>query len=174
MAHSLETRVPFLDNDLVDLAMRIPVRHKLNHLEDVVRLDENDPGSKTARYFQRTRDGKLILRRMMKRYVPAEIAEGVKQGFSAPDASWFRGESIDYVRRTLMGHDARIWDYLDRQATQALVSEHLEGKSNHRLLIWSLLNLETWLDVFLGAAATRAPASGHGLNEPIVGRIRAT
>ncbi len=152
MAHSLESRVPFLDNDLVDLAMQIPVRQKLGHLKDVVRLDENTPGSKAAQYFNKTRDGKLILRRMMKRYVPAEIADGVKQGFSGPDASWFRGESIDYVRRVLLTSDARAWNYLDREATQALVREHLEGRANHRLLIWSLLNFEAWLLLFLGSA----------------------
>ncbi len=81
MAHGLETRVPFLDNELVDLACRIPVRHKLGGLDQVVRLDENDAGPKQARYYAKTRDGKLILRTLMKRYVPQDIAEGVKQGF---------------------------------------------------------------------------------------------
>ena len=152
MAHSLESRVPFLDNDLVDLALRIPVRRKLGQMEAVVRIDENEPGSKTAKYFERTRDGKLVLRQMMSRYVPQEIAEGVKQGFSAPDASWFRGESIDYVRRVLMTKDAKLWNYLDRSSVEALVKDHLDGVANRRLLIWSLLNLETWLGLFTGAA----------------------
>ena len=99
MAHSLENRVPFLDNDLVDFAQRVPVRLKLRDLEHVVRLDENEPGPKTERYFERTRDGKLLLRQVMQRYVPETITNQVKQGFSGPDASWFRGDSIDYVRR---------------------------------------------------------------------------
>ena len=60
MAHGLETRVPFLDNDLVDFAMRCPVHMKLNSLADVIRINENEPGSKTAKYFQKTRDGKQI------------------------------------------------------------------------------------------------------------------
>ncbi|HUZ31010.1 MAG TPA: asparagine synthase (glutamine-hydrolyzing) [Xanthobacteraceae bacterium] len=154
MAHSLESRVPFLDNDLVDLAMHMPVRHKLGRLNEVMRLDENEPGGKLARYFEKTRDGKLILRTVMKRYVPADIADGIKKGFSAPDASWFRGESIDYVRRILLRNDARIWNYLDRTATQALVLDHLEGRANRRLLVWSLLNLETWLDLFMGSTVT--------------------
>jgi asparagine synthase (glutamine-hydrolysing) len=161
MAHSLESRVPFLDNDLVDLAMSIPVRHKLGHIDEVVRLDENVPGSKTARYFEKTRDGKLILRDMMRRYVPADIADGIKQGFSAPDASWFRGESINYVKRVLMANDARLWNYLDRAATQELVRDHLEGRANRRLLIWSLLNLETWLDVFCGSAVKDMQSAGR-------------
>ena len=145
MAHGLETRVPFLDNDLVDFACRVPVRLKLGNLGEVVRLDENEPGPKTAKYFQQTRDGKLLLRRVMERYVPADIADGVKKGFSAPDASWFRGDSIDYVRRSLMGRDARLFDYLDRATIQALIGDHLDGKENRRLLIWSLLSIEEWL-----------------------------
>lgn len=145
MAHGLETRVPFLDNDLVDFATKVPVRFKLGNLGEVVRLDENVPGSKTAKYFQQTRDGKLLLRRVMERYVPADIADGIKKGFSAPDASWFRGDSIEYVRRSLMGKDARIFEYLDRAAIQNLIGDHLDGRENRRLLIWSLLSIEEWL-----------------------------
>ena len=142
MAHSLETRVPFLDNDLVDFAMRVPVDLKLGKLAEVVSLNENEVGSKTARYFQKTRDGKLLLRNMMNRYVPPEVVDREKQGFSAPDASWFKGESIDYVKRILYDSDARVYEYLDRESIQALVDEHLSGKNNKRLLIWSLLNVE--------------------------------
>lgn len=149
MAHGLESRVPFLDNDLVDCAMKIPAHLKLGSLGDVVRLNENEPGSKTARYFDKTRDGKLILRKVVQRHVPAEISDGVKQGFSAPDASWFRGDSIDYVRRTLFARDARIFEFLDRPATLALVEEHLSGAQNRRLLIWSLLCVEQWCRLFL-------------------------
>jgi asparagine synthase (glutamine-hydrolysing) len=145
MAHGLETRVPFLDNDLVDFAMRAPVGLKLGNLGAVAGLDENEPGPKTAKYFQQTRDGKLLLRRVMERYVPADIADGIKKGFSAPDASWFRGDSMEYVRRALMGPDARIFGLLDRGAVHALVNDHLEGRENRRLLIWSLLTLEEWL-----------------------------
>lgn len=149
MAHSLETRVPFLDNDLVDFAMKVPVNLKLGNLTEVVRLNENEPGPKTVRYFQKTRDGKLLLRKVMDRYIPAMITEREKQGFSAPDASWFKGESIDYVHRCLLGKHAKIYEFLDRKAIQRLIDEHLEGRENRRLLIWSLLNVEEWCDKFL-------------------------
>jgi asparagine synthase (glutamine-hydrolysing) len=149
MAHSLETRVPFLDNDLVDFAMQIPAKLKLRNLGEVVRLNENEPGSKTHKYFQRTKDGKLILRKVMKRYIPPEITDGEKHGFSAPDASWFKGESIEYVRRLLYNSEAQIYNFLDRNAVQRLVDEHLVGKENRRLLIWSLLNFEWWCRLFL-------------------------
>jgi len=149
MAHSLETRVPFLDNDLVDFAMRVPGRLKVGRLNDATRLNENEPGAKSARYFQRTRDGKLLLRELMERYVPRETVEREKQGFSAPDASWFRGESIDYVRRVLLGSNAHIFQYLDRGTIHSLVDDHLAGRMNRRLLIWSLLSVENWIDAFL-------------------------
>jgi asparagine synthase (glutamine-hydrolysing) len=149
MAHGLETRVPFLDNDLADFAMRLPARMRLGNMAEIVELNENEPGPKTERYFRATRDGKLILRKAMQRHVPAEVTEGIKQGFSAPDASWFKGESIDYVRKALMGQDAMLFAYLDRSAVQALVREHLEGRLNRRLLIWSLLCFEWWCRAFL-------------------------
>src|SRR5207245_5911538 len=69
MAHSLETRVPFLDNELVDFAMRVPVGLKLGNLGEVVRINENEPGLKTKKYFEKTRDGKQLLRRAMQRYI---------------------------------------------------------------------------------------------------------
>jgi asparagine synthase (glutamine-hydrolysing) len=145
MAHSLETRVPFLDNDVVDFAMRIPPRMKLSQIDEVVRANEND----LAR-MNRTRDGKIILREAMKRHIPKEIADGEKQGFSGPDGSWFRGESLAYVRRELLEGRPRIYDYMDRKAVGALVEEHLSGKVNRRLLVWSLLSFEWWLRSFLG------------------------
>ena len=114
----------------------------------VIKLDENTPGSKTATYFGKTNDGKLILRSAMAKYIPEDIVQALKQGFSAPDASWFRGESIDYVRRILMNPNARLWSYLDRATAQSLISDHLEGRQNRRLLIWSLLYLEVWLETF--------------------------
>ena len=81
----------------------------------------------------------------MSRFIPAEVTQAEKQGFSAPDATWFKGESIDFVRRTLLNGNALIYDLLDRSAVEGLVNEHLEGSANRRLLIWSLLNVEQFL-----------------------------
>ncbi len=149
MAHSLETRVPFLDNDLVDFSMHLPVNLKLNNLSEIIRLNENEPGPKTAKYFQKTKDGKLLLRRAMTKYIPEEIIKGEKQGFSAPDASWFKGESINFVERKLLNRPSRIYNYIDRETVRGLISEHTEGKQNRRLLIWSLLNVNEWIELFL-------------------------
>lgn len=149
MAHGLETRVPFLDNDLVDFAMRLPARLKLGKMQEVIKLNENEPGVKTARYFQKANDGKLLLRKMMERYIPKEVIDREKQGFSAPDASWFQGESIDYVRSIIFNDHAKIYNFLDPQAVRSYVNEHFTGKENRRLLIWSLLSVENWCQKFL-------------------------
>jgi asparagine synthase (glutamine-hydrolysing) len=149
MAHGLETRVPFLDNDLVNFAIKLPVSVKLGNLGEVVRLNENEPGPKTRQYFQKTKDGKIALRSVMNRYIPETITNGIKQGFSAPDSSWFKGESIEYVKKILFNNRSSIYDFFDYSSAKELVTEHLEGKHNRRLLIWSLLNFEWWLRNYL-------------------------
>ena len=148
MAHSLETRVPFMDNDLVDFAMQCPVALKLNNLGEVVRLNENEAGRKPNKYFQKTNDGKQILRDMMAKYIPVDIIEAKKQGFSSPDASWFKGESMDFVRKVIFGKSNKTYEFFDRESILSLVDEHLTGKQNRRLLIWSLLNFEEFLNQF--------------------------
>jgi asparagine synthase (glutamine-hydrolysing) len=146
MAHGLETRVPFLDNDLVDFAMRLPVSMKLGNLKEVMQLNENMQSSKLAKYFQKTNDGKLLLRKMMSEFLPTDVVDREKQGFSAPDASWFKGESIDYVRSRILNPKAKIFNVLDYNTIKTQLNEHLEGKTNKRLMIWSLLNLEELFD----------------------------
>jgi len=149
MAHGLEVRVPFLDNDLVDFALKVPVKLKLMNLMAASRINENDPRPKQELYFQQHRDGKIILRKVMERYIPEDITSGLKQGFSAPDATWFKGESIDYVRKIIFNNKSSIYEYFDPKSIQEQVNEHLEGKLNRRLFIWSLLNFEWWCKSFL-------------------------
>lgn len=145
MAHSLESRVPFMDNDLVDFAMKCPLKLKLNNLSKVLDLNENEPGIKQNKYFKKTKDGKQILREMMERYIPSDILGADKQGFSGPDASWFKGDSIEFVKLILLNKNARIYSVLDRKHVVEMINDHLYGKKNRRLLIWSLLNVELFL-----------------------------
>jgi asparagine synthase (glutamine-hydrolysing) len=150
MAHSLETRVPFLDNDLVDLALRTPARFKLRNLDRLVPMDENDVGKRLL-YGLATNDGKAVLRKAMRGLIPRSVAERGKQGFSAPDASWFRGESIDYLNGLLRDPRARIYEFLRPEYVSFVLDEHSSGRVNHRLLIWSLLNFEWWCRIYLFA-----------------------
>jgi asparagine synthase (glutamine-hydrolysing) len=134
-----------MDNDLVDFAMRLPVKYKLGNLSKVISVDENE----VKKFYQRTKDGKLLLRKAMERHIPKEVTNREKQGFSSPDASWFKGESIDYVKDRLLNNNAKIYDYMDSQEVRKLVNQHLNGSQNRRLLVWSLLNVEEWCHRFL-------------------------
>lgn len=124
--HGLECRYPFLDNDLVDYALQLPVNMKVNG-----------------------NTGKLVLRDAMRGILPAEILERTKQGFSAPDGSWYRGESMEYVCRVLLDKKARIYDYLNYDYVETLLQAHVNGEGNMRLFIWSLLSFEWWLRRFV-------------------------
>ena len=87
-----------------------------------------------------------ILREVMVDQVPRDILNAKKQGFSSPDASWFKGESIEFVRRRLFDKEATIYNFLDFNAIKPLIEEHLGGKKNRRLLIWSLLNVDEYIN----------------------------
>lgn len=149
MAHSLETRVPFMDNDLVDFALRIPPRYKLRELARAPQVDEDEPGKLKRYRAQPTADGKVVLRQAMSRLIPSEITNRAKQGFSAPDASWFRGESIDYVNDLLRNPRALIHEFINPVYVARVLDEHSAGRVNYRLLIWSLLSFEWWCRRFL-------------------------
>ena len=146
MAHGLETRVPFMDNDVVDFAMDCPVNLKLDFFRSEQRLDENISAMKSEVYVAQTGNGKRILRDSTEQLLPKSTRTSKKQGFSAPDASWFKGESIDYVREKLFSPTAKLAEFLSPGETLKLVNEHLSGEKNRRLLIWSLLSFESYLD----------------------------
>jgi asparagine synthase (glutamine-hydrolysing) len=97
----------------------------------------------------------------MSRHIPREVVDREKQGFSAPDASWFRGESIDYVRSMLLTGKTRLGGILDGAVIRELLADHLEGRHNRRLLIWSFLHLEEWLGQH-EANMAESPLSGAG------------
>ena len=158
MAHSLETRVPFLDNDLVNFAVRLPPRHKVGSLDSIRSVDENAAG-KRQRWELETSEGKAVLRRAMSQIIPPEVASRTKQGFSAPDASWFRGESIDYINRALREPGARVYELLSRDYVTRILDEHTHGQVNHRLLIWSLLSLEWWIRTFIDRSSPQPAES---------------
>ena len=79
MAHGLEERFPFMDNDLVDFAMQIPVEHKLGNLEDEIReMDENIVSKR--KIYREYNDGKNVLRKAMIEYIPKTLLERKSKG----------------------------------------------------------------------------------------------
>ena len=137
MAHSLEVRVPFLDNALVSLVERIPAR-----------LKHGGGG------------GKELLRRAMAPLLPDGVVTKRKQGFSPPDQSWYRGPKMDYIREILLDPRSLERGYFQPAFVKRVLEDHLAGRVNHRLLIWSLLSFEWWNRLFMDGDAATALGSG--------------
>ncbi|MDR1012252.1 MAG: asparagine synthase (glutamine-hydrolyzing) [Coxiellaceae bacterium] len=132
MAHGLETRVPFLDNDLVDFVTKLP-----NHLRistEKLQVDENDIFRKSIV----TEKGKIILRKALSKYLDDVVVNGKKQGFSSPDASWFRGDSIEYINKELNDPCS----FFDPSTIKIILNQHVSQEKNNRLAIWSILYLQ--------------------------------
>jgi asparagine synthase (glutamine-hydrolysing) len=149
MANSLEERFPFLDNDLVDFAMAIPVKYKLGRLDYMKKLDENEYQNKHKAYSEYD-DGKNILRQAMTDFLPKVIIDRKKQGFSAPDENWYRNENANYLKKLLLDKRKSLsHEFINRDFIKTILDEHNDHKCNHRLLIWGFSNFEWWCRLFL-------------------------
>ena len=151
MAHGLEERFPFMDNDLVDFAMKVPVKHKLGNLtKEIAKINENQTfESKKSISYREFDDGKNVLRKAMVDFIPDEIINRNKQGFSAPDESWYRGENAEYIKDLLLSENTVSTKYINKDYIIKTVDEHINKGINHRLLIWSFMNFEWWCKIFL-------------------------
>jgi asparagine synthase (glutamine-hydrolysing) len=140
MAHSMEARVPLLDNELVDFSLRLPGR-----------LKNMSP------------EGKRLLRDAARSFLPSALVSKRKQGFSPPDRSWYQGRNLRYIRETLLDSRTLSRGVIRPSFIERTIAQHAAGGADHRLLIWSLLCLEWWHRVFVDAAPTTAPVSAAGL-----------
>jgi len=148
MANGLEERFPFLDNELVDFAQKIPIKYKLANLENMKRLDENTIGNKKG-IFHQSNAGKNVLREAMSNILPDRIINRKKQGFSAPDESWYRGENAQYVKDLLLGENIVSAQFINPAFVNQIIDEHCNKHINHRLLLWSFMCFEWWCRLFL-------------------------
>jgi asparagine synthase (glutamine-hydrolysing) len=148
MANGLEERFPFLDNDLVEFAQKIPIKYKLANLENMKRIDENTVGNKKD-IFQQYNEGKNVLREAMNNFLPDRIINRKKQGFSAPDESWYRGENAQYLKDLLLGENMVSAQFINQHYVRQIVDEHCNKHINHRLLLWSFMCFEWWCRLFL-------------------------
>ena len=148
MANGLEERFPFLDNELVNFSQKIPVRHKLGNLESMLKIDENTYSDK-RKLYQEFDDGKNVLRKAMMDFLPESIINRKKQGFSAPDESWYRGENAQYIKDLLLSKKTVSSEYINPAYVKHIIHEHIDERINHRLLIWSFMNFEWWCKIFL-------------------------
>ena len=125
MATSLEARVPFLDNEVIDLARSLPQDYK-----------------------QTLRHRKRVLKAVALRYLPREIVERRKSGFGVPLPEWFRGQGpmARVLQDVVVGDGLR--DLVEPGRLAGLVEEHRAGKKDHAELLWGLVNLGLWRQTF--------------------------
>ena len=127
MAHGLECRAPFLDQELLAFIGEVPTDLKL-------------------RGFM---GGKYLLRRAFGHMLPKEILRRPKMGFGVPIADWFRGELKDYVRDVLLDPSTLRRGYFRPEAVRELVEDHVGGRWDHGYRLWALLMFELWHRQFL-------------------------
>ena len=140
MAHGLETRVPFLDNDLVDFAMKCPVGLKLDIFGKMQRPDENSIIQKRSFEHAHSSSGKQLLRNSLRPLLGDTVSDGKKRGFSSPDESWFKGESIDFVQKHL-NRGSLPDSVFDPRTVMGILEDHVSGSRNRRLILWSFIHV---------------------------------
>ncbi len=125
MAHSLETRVPLLDNELVDFLLDVPFEYLCN---------------KSV--------GKILFRESVKPLVPEKIYKKPKMGFGPPDADWYRHQLKPWIQQQLSVSEINKHGIFNANYVETMLNQHFNGQANNTYLIWSLLNFQSWCKQF--------------------------
>jgi asparagine synthase (glutamine-hydrolysing) len=134
MAVSLEARVPFLDFDLVDFALRIPGAMRVT-----------------------AQESKRLFRKAITGIVPDAVLRRPKMGFSIPLELWFR-KQLRHRVEALRQPSAELREFVDVAAVNRLVFEHVIGRRDHSVMLWRLIVLDNWLAVVKRGALQHPPA----------------
>ncbi|WP_413377804.1 asparagine synthase (glutamine-hydrolyzing) [Alkalihalobacillus sp. 1P02AB] len=129
MAHSLELRVPFLDNEVLEVASQIPTKYKLDQ--------------KTTKY---------ILRQAISEWVPASVLDRKKLGFPVPIRVWLRNEWYDWAKETI--HQSQTDDLLYKDKIIALLDDHAAGKKDNSRKLWVVLCFMIWHAIYVEKTMT--------------------
>jgi asparagine synthase (glutamine-hydrolysing) len=135
MAVSLEVRVPLLDHRLFAHTWRLPMHMKV-----------------------RDGVGKWVLRKILHKYVPAELVERPKMGFGVPIDVWLRGPLRDWAEELLRADTLRREGLVDADLVRSIWAKHLAGE-NYCYSLWSVLMFEAWRNYWFtsGCAAQKIP-----------------
>ena len=125
MAASVELRVPFLDHKIVEFAASLPPRYKINNGV-----------------------GKVILKKLMERYLPKEIIYRKKMGFTVPSKRWFADELLKPAKDIIFSKKLMDSGWFQKKYLETMFDRHEKGKEDYSRRIFSLLVLYYWLDIF--------------------------
>ena len=123
MAFGLETRAPFLDHRLFELAWSLPVSYRFE-------------GSRS----------KSLLRDLLYKYVPKEVVDRPKSGFALPIGDYLRGPLRDWSESLLTKERLEVEGYFDHKKVRNAWEQHLSGRYNRQYDLWSVLMFQNWLD----------------------------
>ncbi len=124
MANSLETRMPMLDQRVLEFAWTIPFDMKI-----------------------RGKSGKVLLRKLLERYIPASLTNRPKSGFSMPIGEWLRGPLKHWAEGLLEESSLLQQGYLNPKMVLEKWGEHIRGERNWSREIWAILMFQQWLQV---------------------------
>lgn len=123
MAVALETRVPFLDKDVVEFAAKIPPQMKV-----------------------RDGRGKWLVRQVLYRHVPPGLVDRPKTGFGIPIDDWLRGPLKSWASDLLSPARLQAQDLFNAPRVTARMAEHMSGRHNHGYWLWNVLMAQAWRD----------------------------
>lgn len=123
MYYSLETRVPFLDKRIIELSNSISLENKI-----------------------RNNKGKIILKDVLKKYLPEKYLKQTKKGFSAPISTWLRGPLKDWGYSLLNKSDINSQGYFNYDLIKKKWDQHQSSNYNNQYELWSILMFQSWLN----------------------------
>jgi asparagine synthase (glutamine-hydrolysing) len=123
MGVSLETRIPFLNEEVIKFAWSLPEEMKINQGQ-----------------------GKYILRKLLEKHISKQLFERPKQGFAIPIEDWLRGPLIDWAESILDMRILKEQGYFHHEEIKQKWSEHKQGKNNWQTELWDVLMFQAWLN----------------------------
>ena len=123
MAYSLETRAPFLDKRVAEIAWRIPTKMKVKNGQ-----------------------GKIILKELLCKYLPKEYVYRPKKGFGVPIKEWLKGPLKDWAEELLKGNEIKDQNYFSLKKIDNLWDDHINKKTDNTNILWSILMWQLWMN----------------------------
>lgn len=134
MANGIEARVPFLDHELVELAMATPASEKV-----------------------RDGIGKHVLKRAVSDLLDHDLVWRPKQGFGTPVSQWFRSELGEQLEHQLSHGAINELGYLDPDTVRQILDLHRSGRADRSFQLWNVLNLSAWFDYWIAGQEPALP-----------------